>query len=79
MTRALRRYQAYTHMARRLSEDRNQHYDRLDCPCYTDLKTMARFKEQPKSCSNPTCCGNPRRLKGSIRDRLTRQELRAFQ
>jgi hypothetical protein len=47
-------------MRRRLKEDRNQHYDNLSCPCWTSLKAMARFKEQPKVCSRPWCCGNQR-------------------
>ncbi len=74
-TRAMHRHFTVVKMRRRLSEDRNQHYAQLDCPCYTDPKAMARFKEQPKTCSNPICCGNPRREKGTIR--LRRQELRA--
>ena len=56
--RAFRRHQAETHMWRRLKEDRNQHYDRLACPCWTDPKTMAFFKEQPKR--QCVCCSNPR-------------------
>ncbi len=63
-------------MWRRLSEDRNQHYDDLDCPCWHDSRAMSRFKEQPKLCS---CwmCGNPRRtLSGGP---LTIQERRALQ
>ena len=47
-TRALRRHQAYSHMNRRLSEDRNQHYDDLTCSCWNDPRAMARYKEQPK-------------------------------
>ena len=68
--RALRRFQAETHMKRRLSEDRNQHRDDIDhrslrqetlelrdiCPCYYDLKAMARFKEQPAwDCKCSSC------------------------
>ena len=49
-TRAFRRHQTERHMWRRLKEDRNQHYRRLDCPCWTDPWEMARFKEQPKTC-----------------------------
>jgi hypothetical protein len=61
--RAFRRHQADRHMRRRLSEDRNQHYTNLDCPCWTDPRIMARFKEQPKLCS---CwmCRNRRSLEG---------------
>jgi hypothetical protein len=58
-------------MWRRLKEDRNQHYNDLTCPCWTDLKAMSKFKEQPKLCS---CwmCSNTRKIEG-----LTMQELRA--
>ena len=73
MGRALRRHHAERSMNRRLKEDRNQHYDDLTCFCWTDPKTMARFKEQPKLCAK-SCCSNPRREKGVIR--LTIQELR---
>lgn len=73
--RAVRRHQAESHMRRRLKEDRNQHYDDLRRFCWTDPKTMARFKEQPKLCSL-RCCGNPRRWsKGA--NRLTLQERKA--
>lgn len=60
-SRAFRRHQARSHMWRRLKEDRNEHYEDLSCPCYTDPKAMAVFKEQPKLCS---CwmCRNPRRV-----------------
>jgi hypothetical protein len=54
--RAFRRHQAERHMRRRLKEDRNVHYDDLDCPCWTNSKAMARFKEQPKRCSCRLCC-----------------------
>jgi hypothetical protein len=60
-SRAFRRSQVYRHMWRRLKEDRNQHYTDLTCPCWHDPKAMARFKEQPKTCScldvpKRTCC-----------------------
>jgi hypothetical protein len=74
--RAYRRHQTVTHMRRRLKEDRNQHYDNLDCPCWTDLRAMARFKEQPKA--ECWCCRNPRHYPG-LDNRLTVQERRAFQ
>lgn len=76
MGRALRRYQAQTHMMRRLKEDRNQHYSDLKCACWTDPKAMARFKEQPKLCGGE-CCKNPRRSVYAYRsawERLTIQE-----
>jgi hypothetical protein len=76
-TRAYHRHQTQRHMWRRLKEDRNQHYDMLDCSCWTDKKAMAVFKEQPKRCSR-YCCWNPRRHHGwptcSV---LTIQERRA--
>lgn len=70
-SRAFRRYQTQCHMWRRLKEDRNQHYDDLSCPCWTDAKAMAKFKEQPKLCS---CwmCRNARKNEGR-----TMQERRA--
>ena len=71
-TRALRRHWANSNMRRRLKEDRNQHYSNLCCPCWTDAKAMARFREQPKLCGGP-CCGNPRRWFGDV----TIQEHRA--
>jgi hypothetical protein len=70
--RAMRRHQADRHMRRRLQEDRNQHYNDLSCPCWSSPKVMARFKEQPKRCSRPSCCGNPRRFGGQ----RTIQEIR---
>lgn len=71
--RAFRRHKADSKMWRSLKEDRNQHYEDLSCPCYTDKKAMARFKEQPKLCS---CwmCANYRKSEGP-----TIQERRAFQ
>lgn len=61
--RAYRRHQTYRHMWRRLKEDRNQHYNDLSCPCHSDPKAMAKFKEQPQLCSWE-CCGNQRRAYG---------------
>jgi hypothetical protein len=74
--RALRRHQAQSHMMRRLKEDRNQHYDDKRCPCWTDPRAMARFKEQPQVCS---CrgCGNPRRWEKGA-NQFTMQERRAL-
>jgi hypothetical protein len=75
--RAFRLHQMERHMWRRLKEDRNQHYDQLSCPCWTDPKAMARFKEQPKLNGRCFCCTNPRHngyFKGN--DRLTIQERR---
>jgi hypothetical protein len=74
MKRAVRRHQAFTHMMRRLTEDRNQHYEDLSCPCYQPGYGMAKFKEQPCHCSNPYCCGNPRKQKKSKIENLTLQE-----
>lgn len=62
-TRAFRRHKAISKMWRRLKEDRNQHYNDLKCACYTNPKTMARFKEQPQLCSLD-CCGNQRKVSG---------------
>jgi hypothetical protein len=74
-SRAIRRHQAASHMRRRLSEDRNQHYRDLSCPCWTSLKHIARFREQPQLCS-ARCCGNPRKWEKGA-GRLTMQERRA--
>lgn len=41
-------HQVETHMRRRLKKNRNQHYARLNCPCLTDPRALARFKEQPQ-------------------------------
>ncbi len=72
-TRAFRRHQTQRHMWRRLKEDRNQHYEELNCPCWSDPKAKAQFKEQPKRCS---CwgCGNQRRAWGG--SNLTTQEIK---
>ena len=71
--RAFRRHQTDRHMWRRLKEDRNEHYDNLTCLCWTDAKSMARFKEQPQQCSG-TCCGNQRHAWG--KEQLTMPERR---
>ena len=77
-SRAFRRHQAQRHMWRRLKEDRNQHYNFLDCPCWHDPRAMARFKEQPQFCSNYWHgCGNARQGNG-LKDH-TIQELRCAQ
>jgi hypothetical protein len=73
-TEAFRRHQIETHLNRRLKEDRNQHYDDLKCKCWFDPKAIARFKEQPKTCS-ARCCGNPRRFEK--KEKFTIQERRA--
>jgi hypothetical protein len=72
--RAFRRAKADSKMWRRLKEDRNQHYNDLSCPCWTDKKAMARFKEQPKRDMRCICCVNQRALYGP-----TIAELRQFQ
>ena len=76
-SRAFRRHQTESHMWRRLKEDRNQHFENLTCSCWTEPKAMARFKEQPKRCSRPECCGNPRRIGKWNGGERTIQERRA--
>lgn len=55
---------------RRMSEDRNQHYERLDCPCagVGDKRTVGKIKSfmanNPQRCSSPLCCGNHRPVYG---------------
>ena len=71
-SRAFRRHQTSRHMWRRLKEDRNQHYNNLTCPCWSDKKAMAKFKEQPKLCSCYMCCNE--RHNGRLN--LTMQERR---
>lgn len=76
-SKAYRRHQTYRHMMRRLKEDRNQHYNDTKCPCWSDPKAMARFKEQPQSCSSPMCCGNKRAFDGpTIQERRWSQRER---
>jgi hypothetical protein len=58
-----RRHKENSHLWRRLKEDRNQHYDDLSCTCWTNKKAIARFKEQPQTCSCPSC-GNQRHVMG---------------
>jgi hypothetical protein len=70
-TKAFRRHQTKRHMWRRLNEDRNEHYSDLSCPCWHDPKALARFKEQPQTCS-AWCCGNQRRAWGRY-DRTMRE------
>ena len=73
-SRAYRRHKAISKMRRRLKEDRNEHYDDLQCPCWTDPRAMARFKEQPQVCS---CmgCGNQRRYEGpTLQERKARED-----
>lgn len=72
--RAYRRHKAHSKMMRRLKEDRNQHYEWLECPCWTSKKAMARFKEQPQHCSY-MCCGNQRKYYGpTIQERRNEAE-----
>jgi hypothetical protein len=61
--RNFRRHQTARHLARRLKEDRNQHYRDLSCPCWWSPRAIARFREQPQVCSGP-CCGNQRHAWG---------------
>lgn len=78
-SRAFRRHQTWRHMWRRLKEDRNQHYENLDCPCWDSPGHMARFKEQPKTWSCYCCCNQRRNTWQPAPERLTMQERRKFQ
>lgn len=71
---SVRRRRTRRHQTRRLSEDRNQHYDDLQCPCWHDPRAMARFKEQPKL-RGCWMCGDPRRF-FTGEDAITMQERR---
>lgn len=77
-TRAFRRHQTQRHMWRRLKEDRNQHYDRLDCACWTEGKAMARFKEQPPKPQCYCCCNVRRNLWLTVDEKRTMQERRFY-
>lgn len=64
---------------RRVREDRAEHGGRETlCECFspeTDRgrgAVFATFADHPKVCSNPGCCGNPRK-----RGEITNQEKRA--
>lgn len=69
-SKAFRRHKSHAKMWRRLKEDRNEHYNDLKCPCWTDKKAMARFKEQPQHCSG-YCCGNQRYAYGGEERTMT--------
>lgn len=75
--REYRRHQAERHMWRRLKEDRNQHYNDLTCPCWSNPKSMAFFKEQPKRCGK-SCCANPRRKSKYSKGERTIQEQKFY-
>ena len=72
--RAFRRHKANAKMWRRLKEDRNEHYNDLTCPCWTDPKAMARFKEQPKQDCHCAVCASVKNLRAT--EGPTIQELR---
>jgi hypothetical protein len=78
--KSYRRHQESRHMQRRLKEDRNQHYNDLSCPCWTDAKAMARFKEQPQVCSCHVCCNvrNRRSSSGEWYTLAEEKNLEAF-
>lgn len=65
-TRAFRRHQVERHMQRRLKEDRNQHYRDLECPCWSDPKAMARFKEQPQHFCRCKMCSMDRHERRTV-------------
>jgi hypothetical protein len=74
--RGWRRRERHIKMMRRLKDDRNTHYNDLDCPCRVDPRARARFADYPAVCSG-ICCGNPRRSQGG-KKALTVQERRAL-
>lgn len=65
-------------MQRRLTEDRNQHYDDLDCACWSDKKVMARFKEQPKQWTCYCCSSQRYNPWESKQGKLTMSERKYF-
>ena len=40
--------------------------------------TLGVYRKTKVFCSNPFCCGNPRRIRGTKKDVFTRQELKAM-
>jgi len=44
-----------------------------------NLPPVGAYRKTKVFCSCPYCCGNPRRGKGSLKDRLTKQELQALE
>ena len=76
-TRAYRRWIRSVKAWRRINEDRAQHGQSRDCPCWDESdmqtwgRTFARFADTPRLCS---CwmCANPRKF-----GHLTLQERRA--
>jgi len=38
---------------------------------------LGQYRKTKVFCSNPVCCGNPRKSQGSKKERLSRQEFRA--
>lgn len=79
LKRSIRRHNRYLKGLKRLKEDRNQHGRDLSCPCFEEQaghgrgKIFARFADYPQICSC-NMCGNPRRILGSQKTRLTLQE-----
>lgn len=71
--RATRRQDRLVKGARRVHEDRAQHGADHTCSCFDPIgkgKTFARFADHPAVCSNPDCCGNPRKSPYSEADGL---------
>lgn len=61
---AIRRHNRLVHGMRRIKEDRAQHGEDHSCPCFNTAGsgyTFSMFADTPTRCSNPECCGNPRR------------------
>jgi len=69
--RVFRRFQQHVHLTRRLKEDRNQHYQNLNCSCWWDPRVIARFREQPQVCSCRDC-GSQRQYEGAPVSELRR-------
>lgn len=79
---AIRRQNRRTKAMRRLREDVAEHGSWTDCHCFEAKrrqagKVFSQFADNPKLCSNPGCCGNPRHGWGTEKFRLTHQERKA--
>ena len=77
------RLQIAKHKARKTFRRYNNWYTPETLPEYLKNCFCGRegelgiYRKTKKFCSDPACCGNPRRLKGMREGGLTRQELKA--
>lgn len=76
-----RKHNRFVKGIRRIKEDMAQHGADHSCQCFEAVKgkgrVFSRFADTPKLCSNPSCCGNPRRGGWGVLHDVTIQELKA--